>query len=197
MDARLPYPPGARRVERPAAAKPCATCGDLAGRGYPTCVACATFVDRFWQADWAALEDADPERVADAPVGEYAWTCVDLALRQLRCAGCRGELAAGAPDCVGCAAANSARWEWPVTGNELALRTAVVVLRAPTWHRPAVVSTWRLLLPFVLTGAPVADLVPQVRTQVLAGRLADLTAAETLPDLAFPPLLPWRRPIRD
>jgi hypothetical protein len=191
VDARLSYPPGARRVDRPAVAVPCATCGDLTGRGYPTCAACTTFVDRFWQADWAALADADPEGVADAPVGEYAWTCVDWALRQLRCAGCRGELAAGAPDCVGCAAANSARWEWP--GDDVALRTAVVVLRAPTWHRPAVVSTWRLLLPFVLTGASVAGLVAPVRTQVLAGRLDELTSAESLTDLAFPPLLPWRR----
>jgi hypothetical protein len=172
-------------------AEPCATCGDLAGRGYPTCAACATFVDRFWQADWDALDAPDPERVADAPVGEYAWTCVDWALRQLRCAGCRGELAAGAPDCVGCAAANSARWEWP--GDDRALRTAVVVLRTPTWHRPAVVSTWRLLLPFALTGAPVADLVTRVRTQVLADRGEELARAESLTDLVNLPPLPWSR----
>jgi hypothetical protein len=181
------------RVDRPDAAKPCATCGDLLGRGYPSCAGCAEVVDRPLRADWADLDDQDPERVADAAPGEYRWTCVDWALRQLRCQGCAGELAAGEPQCVGCAAADSARWEVPaLTSNEHALRTASVVLRAPSWRRESVVSTWRLVLPFVLAGAvaPVGVL-RSVRTQVLAGRYDELAALAALPLTV--PSLPWRR----
>jgi hypothetical protein len=181
------------RVDRPATANPCATCGELLGRGYPSCVECANLVDRPLATDWATLPDQNPELVADAPPGEYRWTCVDWALRQLRCQGCGGELAAGAATCVGCAAADAARWEVPaLTSNEHALRTAAVVLRAPSWRREAVVSSWRLVLPFVLTGAVVS--LPElrsIRTQVLAGRYDELAALEALP-LAVP-LLPWRR----
>jgi hypothetical protein len=181
------------RADRPAVAKPCATCGDLLGRGYPSCQGCAEVVDRPLRAEWADLPDQDPERVADAPLGEYRWTCVDWALRQLRCDGCGGELAAGAAHCVGCAAADSARWEVAaLTSNEHALRTAIAVLRAPSWRREPVVSTWRLVLPFVLTGVlvPAVEL-REIRTQVLAGRYEELAALEALP-LAVP-LLPWRR----
>ncbi|MFC4854327.1 hypothetical protein [Actinophytocola glycyrrhizae] len=177
----------------PAAAKPCATCGDLAGRGYPACPGCARTVDRPWESAWALLPDPDPEVVADAPRGDYPWACVDWALRQLPCAGCGGELAAGAPDCVGCAAADAARWELaPPTPHERVLRTAVVVLRAPTWRRRAVASTWRLLLPFVVAGCvPSSTTLSEVRTQVVAGRYDELAELEALP-LALP-LLPWRR----
>ena len=131
--------------------------------------------------------------MADAPAGDYPWACVDWALRQLRCAGCGGELAAGAPDCVGCAAANAARWELATeTPREHALRTAVVALRAPTWHRRAVASTWRLLLPFVVAGSvPTVVELREVRTQVVAGRYDELAGLETLP--LEVPLLPWRR----
>jgi len=180
-------------------AKPCATCDELLGRGYPECAACAESLDRFWQADWAALSDPDAEKIVDAEVGAYAWTCVDLALRQLTCAGCRGELAAGAPDCVGCAAADSARWEWPrasLTENEHLLRSAVVALRAPHRLRESVVSTWRLVIPFAATGADVPlPTLRQIRTHVLGGRYDELAAAETLVELAELPLLPWRRPL--
>lgn len=174
-------------------ANPCHACGELLGRGYPTCESCAEVVDRPLRAEWADLPDQDPERVADAEPGEYRWTCVDWALRQLRCEGCGGELAAGAPHCVGCAAADAARWEAPaLTSNEHALRTAMAMLRAPTWRRSAVVETWRLVLPFVLTGAvPTAAELRQIRTFVLAGRYDELAALESLP-LAVP-LLPWRR----
>jgi hypothetical protein len=181
------------RVDRPEVAKPCATCGDVLGRGYPSCAGCTEVVDRPLRAEWADLPDQDPERVADAPAGEYRWTCVDWALRQLRCEGCAGELAAGAPQCVGCAAADSARWEIEaLTANEHALRTAAIVLRAPSWRREAVVSTWRLVLPFVLTGKVVpVESLREIRTQVLAGRYDELAALETLPLTV--PLLPWRR----
>lgn len=152
-----------------------------------------TVVDRPWQSAWASLPDPDPEQVADAPTGDYPWACVDWALRQLRCQGCGGELAAGAPDCVGCAAASSARWELATpSAHEHRLRAAVVVLRAPAWHREAVASTWRLLLPFVVAGSvPTVDEVREVRTQVVAGRYDELAELETLP--LEVPLLPWRR----
>lgn len=162
----------------------------MLGRGYPSCPGCAEVVDRPLRAD---PTDLDPEVVVDAPPGEYPWTCVDWALRQLTCEGCGGELAAGAPSCVGCAAADSARWEsQALTSNEHAHRTAAVVLRTPSWRRESVVSTWRLVLPFVLTGAVVpAVALGAIRTQVLAGRYEELAALETLPLTV--PLLPWRR----
>ena len=130
--------------------------------------------------------------MADAPAGEYRWTCVDWALRQLTCQGCGGELAAGAPTCVGCAAADSAHWEVPApTPNEHALRTASVMLRAPSWRRESVVSTWRLVLPFVLTGeVPPVTSLREIRTSVIAGRYEELAALESLP-LALP-APPWR-----
>lgn len=182
------------RVDRPEVAKPCATCGELLGRVYPSCAGCTEVVDRPLRAEWADLPDQDPERVADAPPGEYRWTCVDWALRQLHCEGCGGELAAGSAQCVGCAAADSARWEIEaLTGNEHALRTASVVLRAPPgWWRASVVATWRLVLPFVLTGKVVPlGMLREIRTQVLAGRYDELAALEALPLVV--PLLPWRR----
>jgi hypothetical protein len=177
----------------PVPAKPCTTCGDLTGRGYPSCPGCATAVDHPWQSAWSALPDPDPERVADAPAGEYPWQCVDWALRQLRCADCGGELAAGAADCVGCATADAARWQLPTaTRLEHVLRAAVVSLRAQAWHRQAVPMTWRLWLPFLVGGyAPAPEEVREVRTQVVAGRYEELADLEVLP-LAVP-LLPWRR----
>jgi hypothetical protein len=179
------------RADRPTSVKPCPTCGELLGRGYPACPGCAEVVDRPLRADWADLADPDPAAVVDAPPGEYRWTCLDWAMRQLRCQGCGGELAAGDRSCVGCAAADAARWEVPaLTTNEHALRTAAVVLRAPTWRRESVVASWRLVLPFVLTGAAVPSM-PEIRTLVLAGRYDELAALESLP-LAVP-LLPWRR----
>ena len=195
MDARLPYPPGARLAARPTVAKPCATCGELVGRGYPSCSSCAESVDQLWRADWDALPaaSADPETVVDAETGTYAWTCTDWALRQLRCAGCRDELGAGPPECVGCAAAESARWEWdgPMTANERQLRAAVVRLRAPHRTRAAVVSASRLVLPFVLVGEVIgARTLRLVRTAVLAGRYEELAAQDGLAEL---PVLPWRR----
>lgn len=94
---------------------------------------------------------------------------------------------------MGCAAADSARWELePETSCEWALRTAVVALRAPTWRRRAVASTWRLLLPFVVAGAaPTPYELREVRTQVVAGRYEELAGLESLP--LEVPLLPWRR----
>lgn len=135
------------------------------------------------------------ETVADAEVGTYAWTCTDWALRQLRCAGCRSELGAGPLDCVGCAAADSARWDWPLTPNERQLRAAVVRLRAPHRARPSVVSTSRLILPFLLVGDVVGvRTLRLVRTAVLAGRYDELAAQDSLAEL---PALPWRRVLVD
>jgi hypothetical protein len=165
----------------------------LVGRGYPSCSSCVESVDQLWRADWDALTSADPETVVDAEVGTYAWTCTDWALRQLRCAGCRSELGAGPPECVGCAAAESARWEWdgPLTANERQLRAAVVRLRAPHRARAVVVSASRLVLPFVLVGEVIGTRTLRlVRTAVLAGRYEELAAQDSLAEL---PALPWRR----
>jgi hypothetical protein len=180
VNVRLEAPPGV--------VTPCATCGDLTGRGYPSCPGCAEIVDRPWLDAWAALPAADPAEVVAARLGTYPWQCVDWALRLLRCPGCGGELAAGAPDCAECATADSTRWLL-YAGPSLPLRHAVTVLRAPSWWRPAVASTWRLALPFVLAGEHPTGLA-EVRTQVLAGRYEELAASHTWPPPLHP--LPWR-----
>jgi hypothetical protein len=138
---------------------------------------------------WAALPEPDASAVIYAPLGEYPWECVDWALRQLDCEECGGEMAAGDPACVECAAADALRWELSA-GSLAVLRRAVGVLRAPDWWRPATVSAWRLALPFVVAGVRPSGF-GQVRTQVLAGRYEELAASETWPPTV--PLLPWRR----
>jgi hypothetical protein len=213
VDARLPYPPGARSGDRPTAVKPCPTCGELLGRGYPACLGCASVVDHLWLADWLELRTAERVSVSDeqdralavrvlsAPVGTYAWTCTDWALRLTRCAECGGELGAGSPVCPTCAAADSARWVWDHTAGraamtpaEHALRVAVAVLRAPHRRRVSAVSCWRLVLPFLLAGETVsAEQVREIRTRVLAGREADLAGLDQLAELVNLPLPPWRR----
>src|SRR5262245_16605075 len=41
--------------DRPGPAKPCSTCGELTGRGYPSCLGCAEVVDQRWLTDWQEL----------------------------------------------------------------------------------------------------------------------------------------------
>ncbi|GAB3461304.1 hypothetical protein GCM10027436_69810 [Actinophytocola sediminis] len=210
---RQPYPPGARSGDRPDAAKPCPTCGELAGREYPACPGCADVVDRIWLADWRELlaaqrvsAGAEPEqelaaRVRAAPAGAYSWTCVDWALRLTRCAECGREPGAGDPACLECAAADAARWEWDhtaapagMTPAEHALRVAVAALRAPHRWRVAVVASWRLAVPFLLAGEGLtAARVRELRTGVLAGRYADLAGLGQAVELVNQPLAPWRR----
>lgn len=213
MDERLPYPPGARSGDRPAAAKPCSTCGELTGRGYPACLGCAEVVDHLWLADWLDLLAAErvsagteaertlAARVLEASVGTYAWTCTDWALRLMRCEECGGELGAGNPVCLVCAAADAARWEWDHTAGpsamtpaEHALRLAVAALRAPQRRRESVVASWRLAVPFLLVGERVTGAqVREIRTGVLAGRYADLAGLDRLVELVNLRLMPWRR----
>lgn len=210
---RLPYPPGTRSGDRPAAAKPCSTCGELTGRGYPSCLGCAEVVDQLWLADWLALLAAErvsagteAERSLAAEVllaadGTYAWTCTDWALRLLRCEECAGELGAGDPVCLSCAAADASRWSWSeaappgsLTPGERLLRLAVLALRAPQRRRASVVSAWRLAVPFLLVGEVVtAAHLRGIRSAVLAGRYADLALLDRVVELANLPLLPWRR----
>ncbi len=205
MDARLPYQPATRPGDRAAAVEPCSTCGELTGRGYPSCLGCAEVAEARWLVDWHALlaaerasagTEAERElatRVLSADPGAYEWTCTDWALRLLRCEECGGELGAGDPVCLRCAAADAARWtSWAAA--EHTLRLAVLALRAPQRRRRAVVSTLRLVLPFLLAGQPVtAAQLRGVRAGVLAGRYSDLAALDHLGALAAFPLLPWRR----
>lgn len=213
VDARQPYPPGARSGDRPDAAKPCSTCGELTGRGYPACLGCTEIVDRPWLADWRELLAAErvsagteserslARRVLSAPAGSFAWTCTDWALRLTRCEECGGELGAGDPVCLTCAAADAGRWEWdhtaePVemTSAEHALRLAVAALRAPQRWRASVVSSWRLAVPFLLAGESVTPAhVRAIRTAVLAGRYTDLAGLDRLVELVNLRLAPWRR----
>lgn len=192
--------------------KPCVTCGELAGRGYPACLGCAELVDQLWLADWLELLTTErvsagsegerelADRVLTEDSGTFPWTCTDWALRLLRCAECGGELGAGNPVCLACAAADAARWEWDegagpesMTAAEHALRQAVAWLRSPQRRREAVVSTWRLALPFLLAGelVPGSDL-RRIRHAVLAGRYTDLAEQDGLVELVSLPLLPWR-----
>lgn len=209
VDVRLPHPPGTRSSDQPAAPKPCSTCGELIGRGYPSCLGCAEIVDQPWLTDWLELlaaervsagtesERALASRVISSPVDSFGWTCADWALRLLRCEECGGELGAGDPVCLECAAADAFRWEWdhdakPIAGH--ALRPAVAALRAPHRRRDSVVATWRLVMPFLLAGEVVsAAQLRGIRAGVLAGRYTDLAGLERVVELANLPLLPWRR----
>jgi hypothetical protein len=206
------YPPGGRRVGRPAAAKPCSNCGELVGRGYPDCVICAEQIDELWWADWRALLDvgaikpgSEEERALAAAVlagpERYPWTCADWALWLIRCSGCGGKLGSGDRGCVGCAAADGNRWGWdheamPETmrPNEHALRVTVAGLRAPHRHRATILVGWRLALPFLFTGdLPTTKQAQRIRALVLAGRYAELARQDGFDAMAYLPDLPWRR----
>jgi hypothetical protein len=207
------YPPGSRRVARPAAAVPCSNCGELVGRGYPDCVICAERIDELWSADWQALLDekhvnpgTPAERelatlVSTDPAARYSWTCTDWALWLLRCPECGGQLASGERGCVICAAADNHRWAYDheamphaMTGNEHALRVAVAGLRAPHRHRATILAGWRLLLPFLFVGdLPTTQQAQRIRALVLAGRYAELARQPNFAAMAYLPDLPWRR----
>ncbi|HEX9339100.1 MAG TPA: hypothetical protein VF892_24580 [Pseudonocardiaceae bacterium] len=203
------FPQGGRRVPRPVAVRYCLACRELAGRGYPGCVDCVAAVDGIWQADWAALrtecddtaERALAERVVAADVGVYSWTCVDQAMTVIDCPSCRAALGTGPVGCVLCRIADETRWAWEhlapadsITPNEHALRAARAVLRAPHRHRATVVLTWRLALPFLLTGEVTepARASPWLTAYLRAGRYAELAAAGSFTQLTGTPDLPWR-----
>ncbi|KAA2262419.1 hypothetical protein F0L68_14255 [Solihabitans fulvus] len=208
-----PYPPGARRAKRPAAALPCADCGDLLGRGYPACSSCADAVDALWRPDWQALlaaEGVEPgaegerelaERVLADEVGRHPWTCTDWALALLTCGQCGSELGAGPLGCVRCTIADTNRWAWDhlghpgaMTGNEHALRVCRAVLRAPHRQRPTIVQSWQLTMPFLLVGElTTTGQAQRIRAHVLAGRYADLAECASYAAMAGLPELPWRR----
>lgn len=209
----LPYPPGGRRVSRPAVAKPCTNCGELVGRGYPDCAICAEAIDELWWADWRALLDAEgirpgteeeqavAELVHGSAVGTYPWTCTDWALWLLRCDECGGQLGSGDRGCGLCAAADAARWAWDftalprggMTANEHALRVAVAGLRAPHRHRGSLRAGWRLMLPLLFVGkTPTTRQAQRIRTLILAHRYDELAIRHSFCAMAALPDLPWR-----
>ena len=208
-----PFPPGARRVARPAQVVPCTNCGELVGRGYPDCAICAERIDDLWWADWRALLDSEGVRsgseaelalarlVQTAEVGTYPWTCTDWALWLVRCEECGGQLGSGDPGCGTCAAADANRWAWDfgalplgaMTGNEHALRVTVAGLRAPHRHRASVLAGWRLALPLLFAGdLPTSLQAQRIRTLVLAGRFPELAERHSFCAMAALPDLPWR-----
>lgn len=207
-----PFPPGTRRVARPAVAKPCTNCGELIGRGYPDCAICAEQIDDLWWADWRALLDAErvqsgteaergvAELVLSEEVGAYPWTCVDWALWLLRCTECGGQQGSGDVGCGVCAASDAARWAWDftgmpdaMTGNEHALRVTVAGLRAPHRHRAPVLAGWRLALPYLFVGeTPTTRQAQRIRTLVLAGRYDELALQNSFCAMADLPDVPWR-----
>jgi hypothetical protein len=190
----------------------CLACGELAGRGYPTCPDCADAVDGFWLADWTALLDEHgvpaggraergfAERVVAGGIGEYPWTCVDWAMAVINCPSCRVSLGCGPVGCVLCRIADETRWEWEhtapdltLTPNEHSLREARIVLLAPHRYRATVVLSWRLSLPFLLTGEVSGRLrTPWLCAYLRAGRYDELAAAGSYHQLAGTPDLPWR-----
>ncbi|GAB3001109.1 hypothetical protein [Saccharothrix stipae] len=216
MADHQPFPPGARRVARPAVVSPCPSCGDLAGRGYPACRYCAELVDQYWLLDWQELLAAEQlaeggagerelaELVLADQVGRHPWTCTDWAMTLLACSQCGEEPATGPADCVRCAMADGLRWSWDhaghpssITASEHALRVARATLRAPHRNRAATVGAWRLLLPFLLVGElPTVGEVQRVRAAVLAGAYGELARCTTHVELVTYPELPWRRPER-
>jgi hypothetical protein len=209
---RVRFPPGGRRVRRPTAVRCCPECGEHAGRGYPMCQECVGAVDGLWLADWYALLDESgvqpggqaerglAEQVVADDVGQYPWTCVDWAMTAIECPACATVLGVGPVGCVLCRIADETRWEWEhiapadtVTSNEHALREARVVLLAPHRHRATVVLTWRLSLPFLLTGEVTGRLrAPWLGAYLRAGRYEELAAADTYSELTCTPELPWR-----
>ncbi|MFD1148832.1 hypothetical protein [Saccharothrix hoggarensis] len=216
MADHQPFPPGARRVARPAAVSPCPSCGDLAGRGYPGCRYCAELVDQYWLLDWQELLAAEQlaeggsgerelaELVLADEVGRHPWTCTDWAMTLVACSQCGEELGTGPVDCVRCAMADGLRWSWDhaghptsITAAEHALRVARATLRAPHRRRDAAVGAWRLLLPFLLVGElPTVGQVRRLRAAVLAGAYPELARCTTHVELTSYPELPWRRPER-
>lgn len=184
----------------------CRTCGDLLGRGYPGCDGCLDRVEELLLADWRPLLEAEEitagsvaeRRFAESVVSEKPdkrrWTCVDQALSLLPCPDCRGALGSGDQDCPRCAAADAHRWRWSTPDDrEAALRSATLALRAPQRVRPAMVTTWRLCLPFVLAGQALKSYQRRkVCVAVLAGREAELAAARTFGDLLAVTEPPWR-----
>jgi hypothetical protein len=208
MSDRPCFAVGGRAVPRPVAVRLCLACGELAGRGYPGCPDCAAAVDAFWRTGWATLraehdgvpEPALAERVVAADVGAHPWTCVDHAMSMIDCPSCGAALGTGPVGCVLCRIADETRWAWEhlappgaITPNEHALRTARVVLRAPHRHRATVVLTWRLALPFLLTGEVTEPAqVPWLTAYLRAGRYDELAAAGSFTQLTGTPDLPWR-----
>jgi hypothetical protein len=212
MGQLQPYPPGGRRVARPAAAVPCSNCGELIGRGYPECAICAERIDELWWADWQALLAAegirpgtDEERElavrvrsnsnsansadnkasnrASNRANEYPWTCTDWALWLLRCTACGGRLGSGDLGCVACAAADQSRWAWD--------HQALPVTMTPNEHALRV-TVAGLRAPHRHRDSVVAGwrlalpflLTGQTPTTRQAGRIRALILAGRYPELA-------------
>lgn len=187
----------------------CPGCGELSGRGYPECADCEERVERYWVADWLAVleeESVSPEDLVGTVLADetwrYPWTCVDWALRLSECTDCGAELATGEPGCLGCAIADDKRWAREhampsdpvnrVSGNERALRTARVVLRAPARYRTTVVRQWRLVLPFLLTGELTGgERNHWLRAALISGHYDELAACRHYADLVTASRVPW------
>jgi hypothetical protein len=178
-------PSGGRRVARPSAIVPCASCGRPTGYSYGLCPDCTDAVERSWRADWEALlshegiapggtdEVALARRVL-AEEARYPWTIVDCAMRLVACEECGGERGGGPPDCPACETAfrNLFAYDFEalpagkMSYNEHALRVTRWVLRYPARYSAHVVSSRREVMPLLLTGG-----LPSTReAQAMAAR---------------------------
>ncbi|HYF64892.1 MAG TPA: hypothetical protein VD886_18855 [Herpetosiphonaceae bacterium] len=163
--------PAGRLIARPARVERCAACAAALGFNYCDCPPCQDSIERFWEADWAALlgregiaAGSDDEdllaRLVAADLDDYPWTIVDMALRRLRCDECAGELAGGEPGCPTCEFTFGNLWwhdfeageQGAMTMNEHALRVGRYVIRHPHRYSAATFAGWRMTMPRVAAG---------------------------------------------
>jgi hypothetical protein len=154
------------RLPRPVPVRACPTCGRDQPAGYAACGQCCHALERFWQADWAALLDdegvasgtGEERLLAEVVVGEWdrhPFTALDIAMTLVPCNGCGRELGAGGDDCWPCRQAFGNSLAAEANGIQLldhAWHIGRWVLRHPHLHGTASVLGWESALPGLMAG---------------------------------------------
>jgi hypothetical protein len=124
-------------------------------------------------------------------VEHHPWSCVDWAMRLIRCKTCGQELGGGPTECSECAATfGNALWSemvagrrGEVTGNEHALHVGRFILRHPHRYPTNAVTAWRYAMPRLLTGwLPATEEAQRTMALIKAGRLTEVEAELQLLD---------------
>ncbi len=163
--------PAGRRLPRPTGVESCSQCGQVLGFNYRDCPRCHHAIERFWEADWAALladeqiapASADETLLAQVVIAElddHLWTVADMAMCRIRCDECGSELGGGPPTCASCKFAFGNLWwhdieagrQGVMTMDEHALRVGRYVIRYPHRHSSVIAAGWRMNMPRILTG---------------------------------------------
>ena len=163
--------PAGRRIPRPTHVETCPQCGEDSGFNYLDCPACHHAIERFWEADWAALlaeeqifpDSGDETLLAQVVIAEldrHLWTVADMAMRRVLCDECGCELGGGPLSCGSCELAFGNLWwhdieagrQGVMTPNEHALRVGRCVIRHPHRHSTVIAAGWRMNMPRILTG---------------------------------------------